>query len=108
MNQLRSGLMESSLTVGSSDNGLSDLRVNPSSNTVTQPTTQNSKKKKGSVTNVKNDDIAGRQGTNSKLQSGAREALAKAGKNPEVETKGKKEVVDGRATTKNAKARDFN
>jgi len=82
MNQLRSGLMKSSLT-GSSDNGLSDLRVNPLSKTVTQLTTQNSKKKKGSVTNVKNDDIAGKQGTNSSLPSGAREALAKAGRNPE-------------------------
>merc|ERR1712060_499173 len=82
MNQLRSGLMKSSLT-GSSDNGLSDLRVSPLSKTVTQPATQNSKKKKGSVTNVNNDDTAGKQGTNSSLPSGAREALAKAGRNPE-------------------------
>merc|ERR1712126_409631 len=71
INQLRSGLMKSSLTGGGSHNGLSDLRVNPSLKTVKQPTTQKSKKR--SVTNVKNDYIAGKQGTNSNLQSAARE-----------------------------------
>ena len=47
-----------------------------------------STKKKGIITNnVKNDDTASKLGTHSSLPSGAREALAKAGKNAKMTRK---------------------
>ena len=50
-----------------------------------------SMKKKGIITNnVKNDDTASELGTHSSLPSGAREALAKAGKNENMTRKTRK------------------
>merc|ERR1712223_1749738 len=93
MNQLRSGLMKSSLTGSTNNNEMPGLQFNSPSNDALQSGTnqQNSKSKKkkaGNTSSIAKKEVSnGVQPTNSNLPKGAQEALAKAGKNPENQIK---------------------
>merc|ERR1712223_1872882 len=93
MNQLRSGLMKSSLTGSTNNNEMPGLQFNSPSNDALQsgPNQQNSKSKKkkaGNTSSIAKKEVSnGVQPTNSNLPKGAQEALAKAGKNPENQIK---------------------